>query len=99
MSPPPLAAPSMISFCSFLSLPLAAATFSWKSSSDVIDGARAGAPLSASGALSLLPAMWKAPADFICRRPLPIQPSVSVWAVPAACQMSIERKCDCDGLG
>ena len=38
-------------------------------------------------------------ATFIAFSALPTQPSVSVSAVLAACQMSIERKCDWVGFG
>ena len=72
---------------------------SWKSSSDVIDGTRAGAPVSASGDASLPSAeRWNAGSGF-CLSALPSQPSVSVSAVLAACQMSIDRKCDWFGFG
>src|SRR5205823_552652 len=94
-----LAALSMMERCSFLSVPLAAAMRNWKSSRVVMDGTRTGAPTTAKGVLSLLPDRWKAGAD---GRPLsarPIQPSVSVSAALAACQMSIERKWDWFGFG
>ncbi len=99
MSPCDFATPSMTACCSRLSALLAAAVWSWKSSSEVIDGTRAGAPVRASGELSLAPARWNEPAPDICRRPLPIQPSVRLSSVLAACQMSIERKCDWLGFG
>jgi hypothetical protein len=91
---------SSISFFWFrLSAASAAAVLSVKSASDVIDGTRAGAPVSASGAVSLPSAeRWK-PGNGFCLSALPSQPSVSVFSVLAACQMSIDRKCDWSGFG
>ncbi len=81
-------------------MPLAAPVFSWKSSSDASVGTRIGEPSRASGAsFSLLPARWKDIAAGTLRSALPSHPSVRFLAVLAACQMSIERKCDWLGLG
>ena len=65
----------------------------------VSDGTRTGAPFIASGLLSLSLLRWNAGEADICLSALPIQPSVSSRSAEAACQMSIERKCDWLGFG
>jgi len=94
-----LASSSISCFWSFLSEPLVDSVLSWKSLIDVIDGTRLGAPLRARGVGSLLNATWNAFAFGSPFMALPTQPSVSESAVLAACQMSIERKCDWLGFG